>query len=160
MGMGGNENSTFSHFQLEEENQPISGATSAFPGTSAYSDTLDCHIPPAKKRHVFDFQDLWGPEDDQQQSRNELAEYVNLNGMGAGGNRNNQWEWEGNVNKTRLNVGSGMRMGMNHWEWEGMRLKKTFRLISTSHPITHGLLVTTLFMMPVHRISLLLRRTR
>ena len=28
-----------SHFQLEEEKQPVSGATSAFPGTSAYSDS-------------------------------------------------------------------------------------------------------------------------
>ena len=34
MGMRGNENSTFSHFQAEEENQPVSGATSASPGTS------------------------------------------------------------------------------------------------------------------------------
>ena len=83
MGMGGNENSTFSHFQSEEENQPVSGATSASPGTSADSDTLDCHSPPAKKRRVFDVKDLCGPEDDQQQSRNELAEYVNLNGNGS-----------------------------------------------------------------------------
>ena len=51
MGMGGNENSTFSHFQPEEENQPVSGATSASPGTSA--DSLDCHSPPAEKRRVF-----------------------------------------------------------------------------------------------------------
>jgi len=33
--------------------------------------------PPAKTRRVFDFNDLCDPEDDQQQqSRNELAEYV------------------------------------------------------------------------------------
>ena len=28
--------------------------------------------------HVFDLKDLCNPDDDQQQSRNELAEYVNL----------------------------------------------------------------------------------
>ena len=89
MGMGVNENSTFSHFQSEEENQPVSGATSDSPGTSADSDTLDCHSPPAKKRRVFDFKDLCDPEDDQQQSRNELqAEYVNPNGNGSG----RKWE--------------------------------------------------------------------
>ena len=33
-------------------------ATSASPGTSVDSDTLDCHSPPAKKRRVFDFNDL------------------------------------------------------------------------------------------------------
>jgi len=88
MGMGGNENSTFSHFQSEEENQPVSVATSASPGTLANSDTLDCHSPPAKKRCVFDFNDLCSPEYDQQQSRNELAEYVNLNGNGCG----RKWE--------------------------------------------------------------------
>ena len=48
--------------------QPISGATSASPGTSA----------------DFDFKDLCGPEDNQQQIHNELAEYVNLNGNGSG----------------------------------------------------------------------------
>ena len=72
--------SRFSHFQPKEENQPVSGATSASLGTSADSDILDCHSPPAKKRHVFDFKDLYGPEEDQQQSRNELAEYVNPKG--------------------------------------------------------------------------------
>jgi len=84
MGMGGNENSTFSHFQSEEEKQPVSGATSASSGTLADSDTLDCHSAPAKKRRVFDFKDLCDTEDDQQQSRNELAEYINLNGNGSG----------------------------------------------------------------------------
>ena len=74
MGMGSNENSTFSHLQSEEANQPVSGATSASPGTSADIDTFDCHSPPAKKRCVFDFKDLYSSEDDQQQSRNELAE--------------------------------------------------------------------------------------
>ena len=88
MGMGGNENFTFSHFQSEKENQPVNGATSASPGTSADSDTLDCHSPPAKKLRVFDFKDLCGSDDDQQQSRNELAEYVNLNGNGSG----RKWE--------------------------------------------------------------------
>ena len=90
MGMGGNENSTFSHFQSEEENQPVSGATSASPETSADSDILDCHSPQAKKRRVFDFKDLCDTEDDQQQSHKELAEYVivNLNGNGSG----REWE--------------------------------------------------------------------
>jgi len=60
MGMRGNKNSTFSHFQSEEEKQPVSGATSASSGTSADSDTLDCHSPPAKKRRLFDFKDLCG----------------------------------------------------------------------------------------------------
>jgi len=68
MGMGGNENSTFSLVQSEEENQPVSGATSSPPGTSADSDTLDCHSPPAKKHRVFDFTDLSDPEDDHQQA--------------------------------------------------------------------------------------------
>ena len=70
MGMGGNENSTFSHFQSEEEKQPVSGATSDSRGTLADSDTLDCHNPPAKKRRVFDFKDLCDPEDYQQQIGN------------------------------------------------------------------------------------------
>ena len=77
-----------SHFQSEEENRTVSGATSASPETLADSDTLDCHSPPAKKRRVFDFKDLCDPEDDQQQSRNELAEYVNPNGNGSG----KEWE--------------------------------------------------------------------
>jgi len=84
MGIGGNKNSTFSHSQLEEENQPVSGATSASPGTSADSDTLHRHSPPAKKRRVFDFKDLCDPEDGQRQSRNELSEYINPNGNGSG----------------------------------------------------------------------------
>ena len=86
--MGGNENSTFSHFQSEEENQPVSGATSASPGTSADSDTLHCHNPPAKKHRVFDFKELRESEDDQQQNRNELAEYVKPDGNGSG----RKWE--------------------------------------------------------------------
>jgi len=60
----GNENSTFSHLQSNEEKQPVSGVTSASLGTSANSDTLDCHSPPAKKRRVFDFKDPCDPEDD------------------------------------------------------------------------------------------------
>ena len=88
MGIEGNGNSIFSHFQSEEENQPVSGAKSAYPGTLAESNALDCHRPPATKRCVFDFKDLCGPEDDQQQSRNELAEYVNLNCNGSG----RKWE--------------------------------------------------------------------
>ena len=50
--------------------------------------------------------------------------------MGAGGNGNNQQEWEGNGYKARLNLGLGMGMGMSHREWQGMRLEKTFPLIS------------------------------
>ena len=98
MGIGENENSTFSHLQSEEENQPVSCATSACPGTSADSDTLDCHSPPAKKRRVFDFNDLCDAMNWQNMSTRM--------GMGAGGNGNNQWEWEWNGNKTRLNLGS------------------------------------------------------
>ena len=55
MGTGGNENSTFSHFQSEKEKQPVSGATSASPGPLADSDILDYHSPPAKKRRVCNF---------------------------------------------------------------------------------------------------------
>ena len=77
MGMAwwkcGNATPHFFHFRSEEENQPVSGATSASPGTSADSDTLDYHIPPAKKRRVLDFKDLCDPEDDQQQSHNKRA---------------------------------------------------------------------------------------
>ena len=83
-GNGRNDNTTFSHFQSVEEKQPVSGATSATTGTSADSDTLDCHSPPAKKRRVFDFKCLFGSEDDQQQDRSELAEYDNLYGNGSG----------------------------------------------------------------------------
>jgi len=35
------------------------------------------------------------------------------------------------LNETRLNLGMGMRMGINHWEWERMGLKKTLPLISS-----------------------------
>ena len=97
--MEGNENSTFSHFQSEEEKQPVSGAASASPGTSADNDILDSHIPPAKKRRVFGFKDLCDPADDQQQSRNELAEYVNPNGNGSG-------------RKIGITNGNGKEMGM------------------------------------------------
>ena len=74
MEMGGKENFTFSHLQSEEENQPVSDATSASLGTSADSDTLGYHSSPAKKHRVFDFNDLCDPEDDQQQSLNIVAE--------------------------------------------------------------------------------------
>ena len=61
---------------------------SASPGTSADSDTLDCHSPPAKKRRVFDFKELRDPEDDQQQNRNEWEReemgIANGNGKGMG----------------------------------------------------------------------------
>ena len=84
MGIGGNESYTFFHLKSEEDHQPVSSATSASPGTSADSDTLDCHSSPAKKRCVFDFKDLCDPEDDQQQSCYKLADYVNANGNGSG----------------------------------------------------------------------------
>ena len=113
--MGGNENSIYSHFQSEEESQPVSGATSASPGTSADSDTLACHSPPAKKRRVFDFNDLCYPEDDNSKAAVNWRNFSIRMGMGVGGNGNNQWEWEGNGNSTRLSLGVGM--GMNRWEW-------------------------------------------
>jgi len=96
MGMGSNENSTFSHLQSEEANQPVSGATSASPGTSADIDTFDCHSPPAKKRCVFDFKDL-RPRRSTINSK-AATNWHNMStrmGMGTGGNRNNQWESEG-----------------------------------------------------------------
>jgi len=61
MGMGWNENSTFPICSHRIEKQPVSGATSASPGTSVNSDTLDYRSPPAKKRHVFDFKDSLRP---------------------------------------------------------------------------------------------------
>ena len=127
MGMGGNENSTFSHFQWKEEKQPVSGATSASPGTPAYIDTLDCHSSPAKKCRVFDFNDLCDPEDDQQQSRK-----VNLNSNGSGRNWEQTMGIGRNGNKTWLNLRLGMGMLISHWKWEGMGLKKTFPLISSN----------------------------
>jgi len=58
--------------------------------------------------------------------------------MGAAGNGNNQPEWEVNGNKTGLNLVLGLGMGINHREWKGMRLKKTFPLISSGvpHPLS------------------------
>ena len=53
--------------------------------------------------------------------------------MGAGSNGNNQREFEENGNKAWLNVELGMKI--NYWEWEGMRLKKTFPLISSLHAL-------------------------
>ena len=90
------------HFPITSQRKrttPSCGATSASPETSADSDTLDCHSPPAKKRRVFDFNDLCDPEDDQQQSRSELAEYVNPNGNGSG-------------RKIGITNGNGKEMGM------------------------------------------------
>ena len=121
MGMGGNGNSTFSHKQRRSPSV-------LHPGTSADSDTLDCHSPPAKKRRVFDFKDLCDPEGDQQHGRNDTGRVCQ-----------SEWECEqeemgitnGNGNKNWLNLGSGMEMGMNNWEWEGMGLNKTFPHMST-----------------------------
>ena len=70
-----------------KKTSPVSSATSAFPGTSADSDRLDCHNRPAKKRRVFDFNDLCHTEDDHQQSCNELALYINPNVNGSGSGR-------------------------------------------------------------------------
>ena len=36
-----------------------------------------------------------------------------------------------NSNKTRLNLRSEKEMGMNHWVWNGMRLRKTYQVISS-----------------------------
>ena len=93
MGMGGNENSIFSHLQSEEENEPVSGARSASPGTSADSDTLDCHdSSPAKKRHVFDFNDLATQKTINSKATMNWQNISTQMGMGVGGNGNNQWE--------------------------------------------------------------------
>ena len=81
MGMEGNENSKFSHFQSVVLYQLLRKLR------SADNDTLNCHSPPAKKHRVFDFNDLCDPEDDHQQSRNELSD-INLNGNGSG----KEWE--------------------------------------------------------------------
>ena len=82
--MVGNENFTFSHLQSDGENQPVNGATSASPGSSAETNTLDCYYSsPVKKRLVFDFKDLCDPEDDQQQRRYTVTEYVNPNRNGS-----------------------------------------------------------------------------
>ena len=53
-------------------------------------------------------------------------------GMTAGGNGNNRWNWEENAYKTWLNLWAEMWMGMKSWELVGMglKLKKTFSLIS------------------------------
>jgi len=123
--MGGNENFTLSHFQSEEENQPVSGATSAYPGTSADSThstiiahqlrsavSLTSRISATQKTITIKAAMNW-------QNTSTLM------GMGAEG----MGITNGNGNKTRLNLWSGMGMGMNHWEWEGMELKKTFPLI-------------------------------
>jgi len=40
------------------------------------------------KHCVFDFNDICGPEDDEEQGCSEVAEYVNLNGNGS------EREWE------------------------------------------------------------------
>ena len=73
MGMGRNKKLHIFPFPGWGREAAVSGATSASPGTSTDSDTLDCHSLPAKKHHV-DFNDLCESEDDHQQGRNELAE--------------------------------------------------------------------------------------
>ena len=94
--MGGNENSTFSHLQSEEANQPVSGATSASPGTSADSDRLDCHSPPGEKRHVFDFKDL-------RPRRRSTAKPQR-----TGTICQPEWEWE----REEMGITNGNRKGM------------------------------------------------
>jgi len=90
------------HFPISSQRKRTSpctsGATSASLGTLADSDTLDCHSPPAKKRRVFDFKDLCDPEDDQQQSRNELAICQP------------EWEWE--REEMGITNGNGKGMGI------------------------------------------------
>ena len=85
MGIEGNENSTF---PISSERKRISPSMALHQLLRAESDTLDCHSPPAKKHHVFDFKDLCDPEDDQPHGRNELGKYVDLNGNGS------RREWE------------------------------------------------------------------
>jgi len=124
MGMGGNENSTFSylvggrelvlHKLLRELGRTVTHSTViAHQLRSAVSLTLRICAT--------------------QKTINSKAamNWQNIStrmGMGAGGNGNSQWEWEASGNKTRLNLGLGM--GMNHWEWVAIGLKKTFALIS------------------------------
>ena len=113
-GNGRHENSTFSHFQSDEEKQSVvlHQLLQELRRTVTHSTVIAHQLRSAVSSY------LCGPEDDQQQGRNELALYVNLNGNGRGGNGNNQWEWEGDGKKMNLRSGTGM--GMNHWEWEGM----------------------------------------
>ena len=89
-GMGGNKNSIFSHLQSEEENQPsavLHQLIRELRRTVTHS-TVIAHQLRHQKHRVFDFNDLCDSEDDQQQSRNEMAEYVNLNANGGG----RKWE--------------------------------------------------------------------
>jgi len=81
MGMEGNENSHISHFQLEEDKQLLRELRRAVTRSTVIAHQLKEHC-------VFDFKNLSDPEDDQQQGRNEVAEYVNLNGNGSG----REWE--------------------------------------------------------------------
>ena len=100
MGMGGNENSTFSHFQSEEENQPVSGTTSASPELrrTVTPSTVIAHQPRSAMSLIL-------RTSATQKTINSKAamNWQNMStrmGMGAGGNGNSQWEWEGNGNKT------------------------------------------------------------
>jgi len=102
--MGGNEKSAFSHLKSEEENEPVSRATSASLGTSADSDTLDCHSPPDKTLRISATQKMITSK-----AATNWQSMSTRMGMGAGGNWNNQSEWEWNGTNTRLNLGS---------EWE------------------------------------------
>jgi len=79
MGMGGKNSSDFP-FAVQGREAARQWCYIIFSGNFREQ----CHSPPAKKRRVFDFNDLCDPEDDQQQSCNELAEYVHLNGNGSG----------------------------------------------------------------------------
>jgi len=100
MGMGRNENFTFSHSQSEEEKQPVGGGTSASPGTSADSDTLDCHSPPAKKHRVFDVKDLC----DQKTINSKAASWQNISSCQP------EWEWE--RDGMGITSGNGKEMGI------------------------------------------------
>ena len=85
--------------QSEEKNQPVSGATyqllRELRRTVTHS-TVIAH--PAKKHCVFDFKDLCDPEDDQQQSCNELTECQP------------EWEWE--REEMGITNGNGKGMGI------------------------------------------------
>jgi hypothetical protein len=43
--------------------------------------------------------------------------------MEVGGNGNSRCMTDGKGNNCGIQMGAGMRMGMNEWEWEGMRMK-------------------------------------
>ena len=80
MGMGGMKTSHFPISSQRKRSSP-SVVLHQLLKELRLTVTFDCHSPPAaKKRRVFDFNDLCDPEDDHQQGRSELAEYGNGSG--------------------------------------------------------------------------------